>query len=117
MDEIGRIARFEAIPGTWWEKARDMFMFSYFGSGINMKDILRLKYSNIDGEYIRFIRAKTHRTNRSNSTSISFHLTEELADIINRLGNRNKKPDSFIFPVLSDGISPHKEMSEILRNF
>ncbi|MBL0337527.1 MAG: tyrosine-type recombinase/integrase [Chitinophagaceae bacterium] len=90
-----------------------MFMFSYFASGINMKDILRLKYANIDGEYIRFVRAKTHRTNRSNSTSISFHLADELAGIITRLGNSNNKPDNHIFPVLTEGITPEKELADV----
>jgi integrase/recombinase XerD len=113
LDEIGRIARFQAIPGTWWERARDMFMFSYFANGINMKDILKLKYANIDGEYVRFVRAKTHRTNRSNSTSISFHLSKELNDIINRLGNKNIQADNYIFPVLTDGITPEKEMADV----
>lgn len=113
LEEIGRIARFPAVPGTWWEKARDMFMFSYFANGINMKDILRLKYANIDGEYVRFVRSKTHRTNRSNSTSISFHLADELTDIITRLGNSNKETDNFIFPVLTDGITPEKELADV----
>ncbi len=113
LDEIGKIVKFQAPFGSWLEKARDMFVFSYFANGINMKDILRLKYANIDGEYIRFIRAKTNRTNRSNSVPITFHLSEELRDIIRRLGNPDRDSRNYIFPVLKDATSPTKEMADV----
>lgn len=113
LNEIGLISNYKADPGTWFEKARDIFMFSYFANGINMKDILRLKYENIDGEYIRFIRAKTQRTNRTNTTPISFSLSEELNSIISRWGNPDKSPENYILPVLYEGITPEKEMADV----
>ncbi|OSZ81165.1 hypothetical protein CAP36_07995 [Chitinophagaceae bacterium IBVUCB2] len=113
LSEIGKIVHFEAVPGTWYERARDMFVFSYFANGMNIKDILRLKYENIHGDYVRFTRAKTFLTNRSNSTQISFHLTNELVAIIDRFGNKEKSPDNFIFPVLHAGLTPTKEMATV----
>lgn len=113
LEEVGKIVRFQAAPGTWWEKARDMFVFSYFANGMNIKDILRLKYSNIDGEYIRFTRAKTYRTNRANNTPVIFHLSKELLDIIGRFGNPKIPSSNFIFPVLGDDMTPEKEMADV----
>jgi integrase/recombinase XerD len=113
LEEIGRIVNFQTESGTWWEKARDMFVFSYFGNGINMKDILRLKYANIDGEFIRFTRAKTCRTNKANSIPIVFHLTAELEDIIKRIGNPISIPENYIFPVLNNDMTPEKEMADV----
>jgi integrase/recombinase XerD len=113
LNEIGKIARFQAEPGTWWETARDIFMFSYFANGINIKDILRLRYSNVDEGYIRYVRAKTERTNRSNGIQISFYLTKELSEIIIRIGSKKKNPENFIFPVLGEGLTPSREMATV----
>lgn len=116
LEEIGKMVSYEAESGSWYEKARDIFIFSYFANGINIKDILLLKYSNIDGDYIRFVRAKTRRTNRTNSTPITVVLNDELKTIIDRIGNQDKAPSSFIFPVLEEGLSPEREMA-IIQQF
>lgn len=113
LEEIGKIAAYEAPQGSWHQKARDMFLFSYLANGINMKDILLLKYGNIDGDSIRFVRAKTKRTNRTSSTPIVICLNEDLKEIISRWGNENTNPDQYIFPVLQEGMTPEKEMAVV----
>lgn len=109
LEEIAMIAKYEASPGTWYEQARDMFLFSYYGNGINMKDILQLKYANIEGDHIRFVRAKTKFTNRTKSIPISIYLLEELKVIIERWGNKDKSPENYIFPVLEENTTPLRE--------
>jgi hypothetical protein len=38
--------------------ARDFWLFSYFGNGMNPKDIAMLKWKNLSGDYLSFERAK-----------------------------------------------------------
>lgn len=42
-------------------KAKDFWFFSYANNGMNFKDIVNLKYKNIDGDTIKFNRAKTKK--------------------------------------------------------
>lgn len=109
LEEMGRLVMYSAIPDSWWEKAKDFFVFSYFANGINIKDILRLKYQDIDGEYIHFIRAKTERTNRMKSSVISIHMGDEINSIIKRWGNKDNRPSSFLFPILNYEMNPERE--------
>ena len=115
-DEIQKIYCYEGIPGTWYQKARDFFIFSYLASGMNMKDIALLKYQNIDGSFIRFTRAKTQLTNRSGSRPITVHISDEISQIIIRWGNSDKNPDNFMFPILEVGASPERE-SALIKQF
>lgn len=116
VNEIGRLYYYPAIPGTWHERARDFFLFSYFGNGINMKDIALLRYRDIDGEFIRFVRAKTQHTNRTASYSISIFILKEIQEIIDRWKNDDNSSDNYLFPILSHGLTPYKEQA-LIRQF
>ena len=111
--ELKKIFEYKPLSGTWWAKARDFFIFSYLCNGINMKDILQLRYSNIDGEYLRFNRAKTLHTNRANSGLISIFMTDEVKAIIERWHNPSKEPEDFLFPFLKKHLTPEKEQATI----
>jgi integrase len=115
-EEIEKIYNYVATKGDWWQKARDFFIFSYLACGMNMKDILMLKYENIDGEFIRFFRAKTHNTNRSGSKPISIPINTELNVIIGRWKGSSNKEDDFIFNVLEKDLSPDRARS-IIQQF
>ena len=70
---------------------------------MNVKDLAMLKYGNIDGQFIRFYRAKTVNTSRANPQVISVYCSEEIRHLIARWGNPDKNPDNYIFPILSIG--------------
>jgi integrase len=112
-EEIGKIYHYKAIPGSWWERARDFFILSYLCNGINIKDIALLKYENIDGDFIRFSRAKTQSTNRSGSKPISIYISPEIMTIIDRWKTPNNQPDDFLFDILKPGLTPDRERSLI----
>lgn len=111
--EIASLLKYRGEPGTWYEKARDFFIFSYLASGMNMKDILHLRYRNIQGKSIVFQRAKTARTSRSNSSFITCVLNAELERIIERHRNTESLPDSYIFPVLEESMSDFQKMRAV----
>ena len=99
------------------QKARDFWFFSFYGNGMNVKDIIYLKYKNIQGEYLVFERAKTELTSRGGEPIIiSCFMIQDMWDIIERWGNKEKDPENYIFPVLSPGLSPIRQY-EIKQNF
>lgn len=83
---------------------RDLWFFIYLCNGINVADLVRLKYSNIvDGE-ICFVRQKTAHTTRKRR-EIRAIITPEMAAILQRWGNP-AEADNFLFPVLDGTETP-----------
>ncbi len=98
------------------QQARDYWLFCYFANGINPKDVALLKYKNIQGEYIVFERAKTERTARTDPKQITVYINDDIAAIMERLGNKDKRADNYIFPVLIPGVSPLRQY-ELIQLF
>jgi integrase/recombinase XerD len=112
VDEIKAFSRYPAIPGSSWEKAKDLFLFSFHCNGMNMKDIALLTYDNIDGNNIVFYRAKTARTNKGNTLPIRIRVTPLIRSIIDRWGNP-EDGNNYIFPILTAELSPRERMAKI----
>lgn len=93
--------------------AKDFWFFCYLGNGMNPKDMVNLKEKNIRNELIVFERSKTQRTARKESPTITFFLTEELKVIIGRRGNKGRKKDDYIFPILEAGLTPLEEFTRV----
>ncbi len=87
------------------ERSRDLWFFSYLCNGINFNDMLKLKYKDIAGGEIHFTRQKTKRTSK-NKKIISATLLPDMKAIIDRWGNKPRRPDSYIFPFLNDKMDP-----------
>lgn len=99
LEQIGQIARYEDGSETT-EKYRDYWLFLYLCNGINMADFVKLRYRDIvDGE-ICFVRQKTERTTKTRK-EIQVIVSEPMQKIIERWGNKDRRPDNFIFPVLT----------------
>lgn len=99
-------------------KAKDFWLFSYFGNGINIKDIALLKYKNIRGEYIVIERAKTLRTTRSNPQPISIFINKEINEVISRWGSTDTSPDNFVFPIIdpkTDLVQQRKDIQQFTK--
>ena len=56
----------DGIPATPdMQKAKAFWFFSFICNGMNMKDVLHLKFRDIDGDRLTFRRAKTTNTDKS----------------------------------------------------
>lgn len=110
QEELLKIYNYQCDPDNLAEqRAKDMWLFSYFGNGINFKDILYLKFKDIHEGFIIFERAKTERANRDNPVLISVFITNDMLRIINKWGNKDKAPNNLIFPVLDLNSSLYKQ--------
>jgi len=108
---------FEAIPANEsQEKAKDFWFFTYACNGINMKDILLLKYSDIENDKIEFVRAKTKLTTKGNQKTITFYLNDFSKSIIDKYGNENTSPDTLVFDVLNGVTKPIDKLKKV-KNF
>jgi integrase/recombinase XerD len=117
LSDIQRIYYYKCnskFPGE--QAARDYWLFSYFGNGMNPKDIANLKYKNIEGDYLTFERSKTERSLRSDPKLITVFLNDDMKAIIERFGNKNKNFNNYIFPILEHNQSPLRQY-ELVQNF
>jgi site-specific recombinase XerD len=92
-------------------KARDFWFFSFACNGMNMKDILHLKWKNIDEGQIIFVREKTKLTKKANAKPIQVPLTDFTKSFIAKYGTNVKEPNGFIFPILNQSMS-HEEQHQ-----
>lgn len=84
------------------EFAHDFALLSFALAGANIKDILSFRNSNIDGDFIKFTRAKTERV----GTGITLPLIGVTKTIIEKYGIINpKKPNAYIFPFFNEDMT------------
>lgn len=81
--------------------AIDYFVFSFFGNGMNMKDVAHLRFENLHGNIIRFKREKTKNTS-TEPPIITTAVTQEMKEVINRQGRVPVTIKDYIFPILMD---------------
>lgn len=98
---------YKAVPQTpEQEMAKDFWFFSFVCNGMNIKDILNLKWLNVTDEQIVFYRAKTERTKSDNPKPIQVPLTEYAKEFIQKYGRKGTVGDDYVFPILHSEMDP-----------
>ena len=101
------------------EMYRDLWVFSYLCNGINFRDLIYLRHSNIINGEICFIRTKTRNTARE-ARMIKAALTSEMIHIIDKWGNGQKTSDDtmlFRFATGNENVSEAKKIvAKVVRN-
>lgn len=93
-EDVRKVIALDLSQGYPSERlARDIFVFSYFGAGINFADIALLKYGNIRDGRVQYVRKKTGKP-------INFLLTEEMRNIIVKYQRQGQTDEDYIFPIL-----------------
>jgi site-specific recombinase XerD len=112
LEDIKKLYEYEpAHPAEQW--AKDMWFFSYSANGMNVKDIAMLKYENIQGDEISFIREKTKNSTRSNQMVIQIILNDELKKIIAKQGNKKRLPKNYLFDILKEPDNPLQVFKDV----
>lgn len=112
LSDIKKIVEYQPEEKSSEQFYRDIWLFSYLGNGINIKDICLLKYHHIMGENIYFSRAKTKNTSK-NQKPIIISLIPQNKAIIAKWGNSQQLPNQYIFPILNDGLTPEQQQAKI----
>ena len=80
-------------PKPFLQLAKDLFLFSYLSCGINLTDILHIRYADIVDGRLVFNRQKTGKL-------LSFQLQPAALDILDKYRQPNAYPQDYVFPVL-----------------
>lgn len=113
LQEVGLIMNYKAVDGSNEQKYRDYWLFSYFCNGINVKDIAKLKYKNIEDGLIILIREKTKRERKKNLRPVSIVIIKVIDNIITLWGNKPVYPENYILNILEDGLTPIQEYKRV----
>jgi integrase len=102
------------------EYSRDVFLMSYYCNGCNFVDLLKMKWNQIIGDYILFMRKKTESTRKNNIKNIVVPLNENLKSLIDKVGD---KTSPFLLGLMKEGYTEsafenknHKIKQQINRN-
>jgi site-specific recombinase XerD len=101
LEEIGKIFHYPCEADSTSEMCRDYWIFLYLANGINVKDFCLLKWKNIDGDMLSFIREKTVRTKKQ-IEAIQVVIQPAMKKIIGRWGTKTINKEGFIFPHLTN---------------
>ena len=91
--------------------AKCYWFFLFFGNGMNAKDCALMKQKNRHDDIFYFNRAKTIDTTRHAPKNIIVFLNDDMKRFIEILGNKNKEPESYVFPILNS------ELDEVQQHF
>ena len=114
--DVAKIMQYKPA-NKFQDRARDLWIFSYLCNGANMKDIARLKYKNIEGKNINFIRSKTERSTKQDLKSISAFLLPETKAIIEKWGNPDHDPENYIFGIIDKDDTPERVHDKVKQTF
>lgn len=107
LPQIKKVIDFPLVT-DYEKRCRDLWFFSYLCNGVNFHDLLKLKYKNISGGEIYFIRHKTMRTTGIQKEVVAT-LLPEMNAIIKKWGNPSREKDDYIFPYLKPGMTAIEE--------
>lgn len=109
LEEVAKIYNYEPINDAE-DMARDYWMFLYLCNGMNVKDFCLLKWENIEGDVLKYERAKTTTTEKKKKY-IRIALKPESKAIIRKWGNPSLNKADFIFSHLESNMTPERQRS------
>lgn len=119
-NEIKYLIKFKKFEDSDQEFALNIWLFLYRCNGINFADLLRMRWDNIQGDFIFFTRKKTETTRKNNIKKITVPIDPKLQELINKVG---KKDSPYILGMLREGYTEstfenknHKVKQQINKN-
>ncbi|WP_075603204.1 site-specific integrase [Saccharicrinis aurantiacus] len=113
LKEKRLIDDYKALDNSTEMRSRDFWLFSYYANGMNFKDILSLKYKQLENDYFTFKREKTNRTTKDDPIIIDVRINNFMREVIDRWGNQNKNPDNYIFPFINNESSANERKKKL----
>lgn len=100
ISELKKIFEYQPEPMSAEEKYLDFWKLIFMFNGINVADLVKLKFSDLSNDEFKYIRAKTKSTNR-NVKHVVGHFGDAAKEIIKKWGNFQKDKNDFVFPIIN----------------
>ena len=115
--DLEKIKTFQPEPDSSEQRAHNLWLFTYYGNGLNMADLCRLRWRDVDqtANYFFFVRQKTKRTRKGDSNPIRVMLRPETWAIIERAGTVRRDSNSYLFPFLNDSETEKQAKDKIAQ--
>jgi integrase len=110
MEQLKLLFQYEPEQNSIDQFAKDMFMFSFYANGMNLGDVFRLKYNNIQeisGK--KFIITERQKTKQR----ITVPYIRTLQKIVERWGRKAINNDVYILPVLDNEMNETEKIKKI----
>lgn len=113
IEEFKKIRDADLSNHQYLIDAYNYFMFSIYTRGMNFKDMMILKWSNIQNNRILYTRSKT-------KGKFNIEIIESTAKILSYYKNQNR-PTQFVFPILlNENLTPeqiHYRKQKVLKTY
>lgn len=107
---------FNAEPkNAMQQKAKDFWFLSYACNGMNMVDIARLKYKDIDNDRFTFLRTKTRNTSKE-KLNIVVYFNDFIRQVFDTYSNKMISSNTFVFDIINDRMKPDEQIKRV-KNF
>ena len=117
-DYIKKVLDYKTVEYSELDRSKDFWIFTYLCNGINMKDILRLKWSDVSDKFLVYVRSKTKLTKRTREP-IYVALKDRAKDVIRKWGVPSENKEDYIFPYMRgvepDSIKERKTINQVTK--
>ena len=107
-EDMRKLFDYSPISGSPQFFAKQYFLFSFFCNGMNFADLVELKKSNIDGDWIKYYRKKTTNTAQEKKL-IQIYIDDNIRDIIDSLGASEGR---FLFSIIKENSPAEKQRAD-----
>lgn len=115
LPELKKLFSYLPTPNSVEKKYLDFWKLIFLLNGINVADLLQLRWSDINGDEFKYIREKTKRTNRK-LKYIKGVVNEEAMRIMKEWGTKPENENDYIFNILDQKDSDVVKKNKI-KNF
>lgn len=102
QEEITKLIELNDFQSKEEEKARDLWLMQYYCNGINMNDLLRLRWDNQLGNCFVIQREKTKSTTSTRPVFIRIPIIGRLSILLEKIG---KKGNPYVLGILREGMT------------
>jgi len=117
LDDIKKIVDYSPEHKSPTDQARDLWVYSYFSGGMNIKDICSIRLKDIKGdmETIEFVREKTRLSCRGSQKKIEVLIVQETKAILEKLGKTDGDPEDYVFPFFKKDYMPAQKRATVMQ--
>jgi len=102
FSELESIIKFNDFDDENQRWARDLWLLQFYCNGINLKDLLLLKWENKQGDFFYLKREKTKRSTKGTGTYIKIPIIQPLNELLEKLGDKNSP---YVLGFLREGMN------------